>query len=78
MFAESAEAADAVARQLAARDAFREAAARLRTLDPPLVLTCGRGSSDHAATYIQYLIATHLRLPCYSHPPSLKKVTETL
>jgi fructoselysine-6-P-deglycase FrlB-like protein len=38
MFAESAEAAAAVARQLAARDALREAAARLRTLDPPLVL----------------------------------------
>ncbi len=74
MYQEAAAAADAVRGQAAMHDLIEAAAARLRALDPPLVLTCGRGSSDHAATFAQYLVATQLGLPCYSHPPSLGSV----
>ena len=70
MFDEAAEAPAAVRRQLA-DPAPADAAAALRALDPPLVVTCARGSSDHAATYLQYLLPTMLGRPCYSHPPSL-------
>ena len=37
---------------------FAEIAARLRASPPPLVVTCARGSSDHAATYGKYVIET--------------------
>jgi len=74
MFAEAADAADAVRRQAAAGELYRSAAERLRALDPPLVLTCARGSSDHAATYGQYLIELRLRLPALSQPPSVGSI----
>lgn len=74
MFAEAGAAADAVRRQARESQLYATVAAGLRALDPPLVLTCARGSSDHAATFAQYLIATHLGLPCYSHAPSLGSV----
>jgi len=37
---------------------FAELAARLRASPPPLVVTCARGSSDHAATYGKYVLET--------------------
>ena len=74
MYQEAAAAADAVRGQAEMQNVIEAAAARLRALDPPLVLTCARGSSDHAATFAQYLVATQLGLPCYSHPPSLGSV----
>jgi glucosamine--fructose-6-phosphate aminotransferase (isomerizing) len=70
MFREAASAPDVVRRQLGS-DHLREAAERLRALDPPLVLTCARGSSDQAATYLQYLLPALLGIGCYSQPPSL-------
>ena len=36
-----------------------------------MIVTCARGSSDHAASYGQYLCATELGLPSWSLPPSL-------
>ncbi|MFB3130421.1 MAG: iron dicitrate transport regulator FecR, partial [Lysobacteraceae bacterium] len=52
MFAEAAEAADVVARQFSRNHATMETlAASLRAEPPPFVVTCARGSSDHAATY---------------------------
>jgi len=35
-----------------------ELARRLRAAPPPLVVTCARGSSDHAATYGKYVLET--------------------
>lgn len=35
-----------------------EIAARLRASQPPLIVTCARGSSDHAATYGKYVLET--------------------
>ncbi len=59
MFAEAAEAPAAVARMLAAnRGAAADLAADLRADPPRAVVTCARGSSDHAATYAKYLVET--------------------
>lgn len=64
---EAAEAGAAVARMLAAnRDAFAQIAARLRASPPAAVVTCARGSSDHAATYAKYLVETLTGVPTAS------------
>ena len=36
--------------------------AQLREFQPRAVVTCARGSSDHAATYARYLLETRLGL----------------
>lgn len=72
MFAEAAEAADVVARQLDANRAGVESlAAALRAQPPAGVLTCARGSSDHAATYAKHLIETRVGLMVASASPSV-------
>ena len=72
MFAEAGEAAEAVARQLAAnRELVAEIAGRLRARPPRVVTTIARGSSDHAATFARYLIETRLGLPTASTAPSV-------
>ena len=59
MFQEAAEAPDVVARLLKAnREAAHTLGAELRANPPRAVVTCARGSSDHAATYAKYLIET--------------------
>jgi glutamine---fructose-6-phosphate transaminase (isomerizing) len=78
MFAEAAEAAAVAERQA---DQLAEPLARLgerlRALDPPLVVTCARGSSDHAATYAKYLVETRVRTPVASFAPSTSSVYGT-
>ena len=72
MFAEAGEAPQVVARQLAAnRDKVAEFAAGLRADPPRTVMTLGRGSSDHAATFAKYLIETRLEIPTLSSAPSV-------
>lgn len=67
MRAEAAEAGAAVARFLARNaQALASLGARLRAEPPAMVVTCGRGSSDHAATYAKYLIETRLGAPTVS------------
>ncbi|MDE2346928.1 MAG: SIS domain-containing protein [Gammaproteobacteria bacterium] len=46
----------------------------LRSLAPFAVVTCGRGSSDHAATFARYLAETRLRLLTASVSPSVSSV----
>ncbi|WP_380942024.1 SIS domain-containing protein [Sphingomonas floccifaciens] len=48
--------------------------ARLRASPPPVVVTCARGSSDHAATYGKYLIETLVGVPVASAAPSVASV----
>jgi glucosamine--fructose-6-phosphate aminotransferase (isomerizing) len=61
MFREAESAGQVVGRQLDADRAVRaRIAARLRAEPPRAVVTCARGSSDHAATYGKYLIETRL------------------
>jgi glutamine---fructose-6-phosphate transaminase (isomerizing) len=50
---------------------------RLRAMDPPLVVTCARGSSDHAATFAKYLIETRVRTPVASFAPSTSSLYAT-
>lgn len=56
---EARQTADGARRQLAtSAPVLAELARRLRAQPPPLVVTCARGSSDHAATYGKYVIET--------------------
>lgn len=75
MFREAGEAAEAVRRMLAANAAAVDALAGwLRDHPPAVVVTCARGSSDHAATYGKYLIETMLGVPVASAAPSVASV----
>src|SRR6185437_2708162 len=75
MFAEAGEAADAIARQLEEnRHAIASLAQWLRAHPPRFIATCARGSSDHAATYGQYLFETQLGLVTASASPSIASV----
>jgi glutamine---fructose-6-phosphate transaminase (isomerizing) len=47
---------------------------RLRDLDPPVVITSARGSSDHAAAYHNYLAEIFLGTPCASMGASVVSV----
>ena len=75
MFQEAAGASDAVRAQLR-RDtaAITVIGAELRRLAPRTVITCARGSSDHAATYAKYLIETRARVLTASAAPSISSV----
>ena len=75
MFREAAEAGAAVRSQLERnRDHARELGARLRATPPRAVVTCARGSSDHAATYAKYLFETRAGVLVASAAPSIASV----
>jgi glucosamine--fructose-6-phosphate aminotransferase (isomerizing) len=72
MAAEIAESGAAVERCLTGNAAALAALAeRLRALDPAVVVTNARGSSDHCALYLKYLVEIALGLPCASIGPSI-------
>lgn len=72
MLAEARAAPDAVARLLAANgDAYEALGADLHTAPPDALLTIARGSSDHAAHYVAYLIMARLGRLVTSLPMSL-------
>ena len=72
---EAAEASGVVRAQLGANEmVLRDLAARLRQKPPRAVMTLGRGSSDHAATYARYLIETRLGVMTASTPPSVASI----
>jgi glucosamine--fructose-6-phosphate aminotransferase (isomerizing) len=78
MFAEAAEAAATVQRQLERNDAeLARIGAQLRRLNPPFVVTVARGSSDHATTYAKYLLETRTGLVTASLAPSVVSVYNT-
>ena len=75
MYREAHEASAAVARQLAANDdAVRRLAAELRRQPPRFIVTCARGSSDHAATFAKYVFETQVGLVTASASPSISSV----
>lgn len=75
MFAEAAEAGAVVARQFAANaDAVAQLADNLRAQPPRGIMTCARGSSDHAATFAKYLFETRLGMLTTSAAPSIASV----
>ncbi len=75
MSLETKEAPDAVALMLENNKSIcLELAARLRASPPKFVVTCARGSSDHAASYAKYLIESELGIICASAAPSIASV----
>ena len=78
MFREAAQAPEVVRAQLEANAAqVAGLAERLRRAPPRAVVTCARGSSDHAATFARYLIETRLGILTSSAAPSVSSVYET-
>jgi len=75
MFQEAAQAGGQLALQFQ-RNAQRVAdlAHKLRGDRPRALVTCARGSSDHAATYAKYLVETQLGLITASAAPSIGSV----
>ncbi len=51
-----------------------DAATGLRDLDPALVVTVARGSSDHASAYLKYAIELVLGIPVASVGPSIASI----
>jgi glucosamine--fructose-6-phosphate aminotransferase (isomerizing) len=75
MYREAAEAPDCVENQLQSNAVMLAAFVdRLRIHPPAAVVTIGRGSSDHAATYARYLIETRLGILTSSLSPSVFSV----
>ncbi|HEY5851996.1 MAG TPA: SIS domain-containing protein [Lysobacter sp.] len=75
MYAEAEQTADVVAGQFAANANIIDAlVARLKASPPRFIVTCARGSSDHAATYGKYLFETTLGLITASASPSVGSV----
>lgn len=75
MHVESAQGAQAVRDQLFSNaEEMDRLGERLRRLAPRAVVTCARGSSDHAATFAKYLIETRLGLPTCSAAPSVSSI----
>ena len=72
MRAEALQAPQAVARLLAADEAtYRALAADLQADEPQALVTVARGSSDHAASYMAYLVMSRLGRLVTSLPMSL-------
>ena len=77
MYSEAAQAPAVVRTQLRANaERVARLAARLRESPPRAVVTCARGSSDHAATFARYLIETRLGNLTSSAAPSVSSVYE--
>ena len=75
MFAEAAQTSKVVRAQLQHNAAqLRELGDLLRERPPRAVVTCARGSSDHAATYAKYLIEAHTGVLTSSAAPSVSSI----
>ena len=72
---EAAQAADTVRRQLHTNtEVMQKLGERLRRHRPYAVVTCARGSSDHAATFAKYLLETRVGILTSSAAPSVSSV----
>ncbi len=77
MSQEAMQAPDVVACQLKVNKAPVEDLVRQMPLSRlRLIMTCARGSSDHAASYGKYLMETRLGVPVSSAPPSIASLYE--
>jgi len=75
MFREAAAAPAAIRSQLQGnRDLVERLGEVVRNMAPRVVVTCARGSSDHAATFARYLIETRTGLLASSAAPSISSV----
>ncbi|HKQ95632.1 MAG TPA: SIS domain-containing protein [Aestuariivirgaceae bacterium] len=77
MARETMEASDAVGRGLEANAAaLADLARRLAAKPPAVVVTSARGSSDHAASYLKYLVEILIGIPCSSMGASVVSIYE--
>ncbi|WP_230530145.1 SIS domain-containing protein [Microvirga roseola] len=77
MLNEAREAPQVVARLLTNNAGLcRDLGERLRASPPPFAVTCARGSSDNAATFVKYLLEIHSGLVTASVGPSVTSVYE--
>jgi glucosamine--fructose-6-phosphate aminotransferase (isomerizing) len=75
MFNEAAHAPSVVRSQLENNAvSVRRIGALLREMNPRAVVTCARGSSDHAATFAKYLIESNTKLLTTSAAPSMSSL----
>lgn len=75
MFQETRESAQVVDTQLKANASLLQSlGAELRANPPAFVVTCARGSSDHAASYAKYVLETQLGIPTMSASPSISSI----
>src|ERR1700744_3934905 len=78
LYLEAQQAAQTVSLQIRTNgERLQMLAERLRRHRPHAVVTCARGSSDHAATFAKYLIETQLKILTASAAPSVTSVYET-
>jgi glucosamine--fructose-6-phosphate aminotransferase (isomerizing) len=78
MLLEAAESANVVRTQLERNAASLAALGeKLRHMAPRAVVTCARGSSDHAATYAKYLIEAGTGVLTSSAAPSMSSIYES-
>ena len=78
MFVEAAEGARVAGTQLLLNASLLEKLGeRLRAQPPRAVVTCARGSSDHAATYAKYLIESHTQVLTSSAAPSVSSIYDS-
>ena len=78
MLREASEAANVVQAQIDRNaDTVRRIGRKLRDLGPQLIVTCARGSSDHAATYAKYLLENRSGVFVASAAPSIHSVYRT-
>jgi glucosamine--fructose-6-phosphate aminotransferase (isomerizing) len=78
MYSEAGQAAQVVRDQLFSNaENMERLGERLRLLAPRAVVTCARGSSDHAATFAKYLIETRLGVLTSSAAPSVSSIYDT-
>ena len=77
MLREAQEAPEVVARLIESNAPLcRDLGERLRASPPPFAVTCARGSSDNAATFVKYLLEIHSGLVTASVGPSVTSVYE--
>ena len=75
MAREIAEVPEVVSRQLThGLASYLEEGRRLAAMNPRLVVTCARGTSDHAASYLKYLVETRIGIPVASVGPSVASI----
>jgi len=75
MYNEAQESAATVERQLAENASILQTLGeRLRAHPPRFIVTCARGSSDHAAVYAKYVFETRLGLVTASASPSIASI----
>ena len=75
MYREASEAAEVVRAQYERnRLEVEKLGSKLRSLAPRVVITCARGSSDHAATFAKYLIETRTGVLTASAAPSVSSI----